>query len=796
MLKESMIKLEIYKSIAEEKCLCDEIILLYSIKGQSYVQIDADNYIMEKDDILIVNENSKCSFKTEKDSTLICIKISYNELCRISDLNNIRFNCSSIRDCKKDYAELSQSINRILDCFLKSEKKIQLISLQYQLIDILLDKFMISSYTPENNSLKEKYSERLNAIKNYINNNYNKQITLNDLANKEYLSVPYLSKFIKEQLGVTFTEYVNGIRLNHAVRDIVNTDLPLTRVSLDNGFATTFIFNKYFKENYNMTPSEYRKKFKKIVKEDSENIEDAKAEIETYLSEVRQAESLNNKDSQEIMVQTDINNSTMINRNYNKIINIGYANDLLESLLQEHIVLLRNDIKFEYARFWGIFNEDMNIENSNGEYNFYKIDKILDFIIGCGMKPFIDLMPKAKRISKNIVEFVEFENKSVKLKRSEEWGRLIHKFIVHCINKYGREEVENWYFDISRSENISICKNEKDKNLLYCETFKIIYSRIKEIIPNAKVGGPGGNFTKSSALEFFKEWRRFDIKPDFISLYIYPYTALVRSGTRVAQASSERDYLLNKLNKMNKVTKELGFSTHEIIISEWNSTVSDRNYINDSAWKASYIVKNVIDSVNKADKIGYRIASDVSSEYLDTNLLLQGGTGLISKNGIKKPAFYAFSFLEKMSTNLVDKGENYIITKNSNNSFSMICHNYKQFNNSYLLNSEENVSINQLEDIYEDEKNLNISFSIKNINKGRYRVKSFILNEKHGSILNEWIELGSDNHLRADEIDYLKSITKPKLEIEHIDIGEEKLNYSLELLPHEVRLITFEIDYN
>lgn len=796
MLKESMIKLEIHKSISEEIDLCDEIILFYIIKGQVFVKIGSDEYVMEKDDILLVNQNNKCSFKTGKDATLICIKISCSELCRVPEFNNIKFSCNSVCDKDKDYTELKKSINRILDCILKNEKKIKIISLEYQLIYILINRFMISSGFYDDHSPKEKYSERLNAIKSYINNNYNNQITLNDLANKEYLSVPYLSKFIKEQLGVTFTEYVNSVRLKHAVNDIVNTDVPITRVSLDNGFATTFIFNKYFKEIYGMTPSQYRKKYEKVNKKDSENIEDAKAEIETYLSEICHEESLNDKNSQGIMIETDIDNSTVINRNYNKIINIGYANDLLESLLQEHIVMLRNDIKFEYARFWGIFNEDMNIENSNGEYNFYKIDKILDFIIGCGMKPFIDLMPKAKRISKNIVDFVEFEKKSLRLKSLEEWDKLIHKFIVHCINKYGIEEVERWYFDISRSENTSASKNEKDEKIIYCKTFNIIYSKIKEIVPNAKVGGPGGNFTKSSALEFFERWNKFDIKPDFISLYIYPYTSLVRSGTEVAQASSERNYLLNKLNKMNKITKKLGFSAHEIIISEWNSTVSDRNYINDSAWKASYIIKNVIDSIDRADKLGYKIASDVSSEYLDTNLLLQGGTGLISKNGIKKPAFYAFSFLEKMSTNLVGKGENFIMTKSSNNSFSIICHNYKQFNNSYLLNSEENISIDELENIYEDEKNLSISFDIKNIKKGRYRVKSFLLNENHGSILNEWIKLGCDNHLRADEIDYLKSITKPKLEIDHIETGEESLKYNVVLLPHEVRLITFKIDYN
>jgi Glycosyl hydrolases family 39. len=176
--------------------------------------------------------------------------------------------------------------------------------------------------------------------------------------------------------------------------------------------------------------------------------------------------------------------------------------------------------------------------------------------------------------------------------------------------------------------------------------------------------------------------------------------------------------------------------------------------------------------------------------------LLQGGTGLISKNGIKKPAYYAFSFLEKLSENIIQKGDNYIMTRNGNNSFAMICHNYKHFNNSYLLNSEENISLSELENFYEDENEQLITFAICNIQNGKYRVKSYILNEEHGSVLNEWIKLNTDNHLKIDEIDYLKGISIPKLEIEYVEVSEGILNYRLKLLPHEVRLITLEIDYN
>ncbi|MFT8347556.1 GH39 family glycosyl hydrolase [Clostridium saccharoperbutylacetonicum] len=792
MFNESIMKIDIFKSMEKEKHLHNFLELLYAIKGEVFVKVEANEYIMKKDDLLLINENNRYKYKTLDDAILICISISYIELCKIIEYRAIKFNCNSVIDHENDFAKLRQNINKILDSILKNEKKLTLISLQIDLIDKLVNQFTVTDDTTA--SSKNKHSDRLNEITNYIYKNYNKQITLNDLANKEFLSVPYLSKFIKEQLGVTFTQYLNSIRLNYALEEVINTDLPLTQVALENGFATTFTFNKYFKETFNMTPSEYRKKFKTTNKINNKTIIEVKEEIESCLTQSDFQENLNNQSVNEIKIE--INNNIIVKKHYNKIINIGYARDILQSLLQEHILILRNEIKFEYARFWGIFNEDMNIESKENDYNFYKIDKILDFIMSTGMKPFIDLMPKAKKISKHPEEDLSLEIEVVKFRSLEEWKKLIHKFIVHCINKYGKEEVEKWYFEVSRNENISIAGTDKDENVVYFEIFDVIYNKIKEMLPNAKVGGPGGNFTKSNALTFFRDWRKYKAKPDFVSIFIYPYTMLIKGGETGAQNSSEKNYFLNKLKSIKKNVINLGYLPDEIIISEWNSTVSNRNYTNDSCSKGAYIIKNVLDSIGKADKLGYWLASDISGEYLDTDLLLQGGSGLISKNGIKKPSFYAFSFLERLSENIVQKGENYIMTRNGNNSFTMICHNYKHFNNSYLFNSEENINLSELENFYEDENEQLITFIISNIQNGKYRMKSYILNEDHGSVLNEWMKLETDNHLKIDEIDYLKGISIPKLKVGYVEVSEGILNYTLNLLPHEVRLITLEIDYN
>lgn len=797
MFKDELIKIEIFKSMQKEEHFHSYVEIVYVVKGDVHLTIEDKQYFMKEDDIVLINKNSKHSMKTSQDSILISFQIDYSELCKFAEKNSVILKDGQVVDKgNSNYIKLRESLNTLLTCFLNNRKRVVFLNLQIQLISKIIDNFIVDSKESLDEGINNKYFERVDKIRDYINSNYRESITLNNLADQEFLSVPYLSKFIKEQFGMTFTEYLNSVRLNYALEDLINTELPITRIALENGFSTTFLFNKCFKEAYKTTPNEYRKKLKQDNKIEDKIDNEVKKELEIYLNKNNIHESVVESLKEESNIQIDISNKKNIKKHYNKILNIGYANDILQSILQEHILMIRNELKFEYARFWGIFNEDMNIEGNDQKYTFYKIDRILDFFVNNKIKPFIDLSPKAKSISKNVLETISFESNVVKFRNLEQWERLIHNFITHCANRYGREEVEKWYFEVSTYKAINENLEDENYNLAYCKIFDVIYRKIKEVLPNAKVGGPGDHFGESDPVEFFKEWREFKSKPDFISLYIYPYSELTKDGETQIYHSSDKDFLLNKLCSIKEIIENSGDLFDEIIISEWSLTISSRNYINDSCFKAAYLVKNIIDSVDNVDSLCYWMASDISEEYLDTDLLLQGGTGLVSKSGMKKPSFYVLSFLEKLSEIMVHKGKNYIITKKNNNTFTIICHNYKHFNNSYLLSYQENFSLQKLSTIYENENELTLSFSISNVPKGKYRVKSYTLNEKYGSVLNKWMELNADSNLRSDEILYLKGVSIPKLDIEYIDVINTGLSYSLELQPHEVRLLTFESDYN
>lgn len=98
---------------------------------------------------------------------------------------------------------------------------------------------------------------RMVEIMNYIQANYI-DITLEDLAEKFYLSKPYISKYIKEKSGITFGEMVKKIRMKKAKSLLKGSNMTVDNIALSVGYQNVEHFNRLFKKAYNMTPIQFR----------------------------------------------------------------------------------------------------------------------------------------------------------------------------------------------------------------------------------------------------------------------------------------------------------------------------------------------------------------------------------------------------------------------------------------------------------------------------------------------------------------------------------------------------------
>jgi len=93
----------------------------------------------------------------------------------------------------------------------------------------------------------------------YIKENYKEKITVEDIANETHLSPSYLFSVFKKHIGVSPISYLNNYRLSAAADLLLGTDRSITQIAQETGINDSVYFNKLFKKQYQMSPSEYRR---------------------------------------------------------------------------------------------------------------------------------------------------------------------------------------------------------------------------------------------------------------------------------------------------------------------------------------------------------------------------------------------------------------------------------------------------------------------------------------------------------------------------------------------------------
>ena len=746
--KRNKLQILVLNSQKKEEHFHQDIELIYILEGMMELVIVEKKFSLSSDDIIVINSNEKHRFTASENILFADVYITYNLMGHVCNGISSAFLCNSTKGDNENYDKLRSILKQLLLNQLLFNQNIdkgqeidfEYISQYFHMLELLKVHFLMTTTSRDSSYLTQKSEQRILQISDYIHGNYAQPISLQNLSEYLYLSEGYLSRYFKQTLGMSFSEYLKQVRLSHALDEILYTDRPITKIAYDNGFSSVSFFNRIFKQEYRKTPSSMRGEIesKEAKKKQEEEHQLINKRLDQYLSEknVKDRESvpLGKKNK-----KYSVKEYKPVTPIWNQLINIGKAVDLLKTEIQEHIILLRKALNYRYVRFWNIFSKELliDISNDQGEYNFAKLDQVMDFILSINLKPFIDLEEKIERINENVQSTILYNEKKVEFASINQWERLIETLMRHWIKRYGVEELSEWKIEVWYGGYCISGKNELDS---YFTLFKSTYQIVKRYVPDLEVGGCGvfPELVSDSANRknfFWKEWVNNACRPDFISILNYSYDRDIKGRDQYGKRSTDNEYLTHSVEKLQKELKEVGIENIKLYISEWNLTISDRNYVNDSCFQGAYVVKNIIDVYDKVDIVGYFNGSDRTSEYYDSNKLLHGGQGLLSKDGIFKPAAFAMEFLNRLYPFFINKSENLLITTNLRNSYGIICHNMKKLSYYYYLTDEEKIEKDKIRNCFEDRNELELEICLDDVENGNYQIKMQRINESSGSVL-------------------------------------------------------------
>ena len=377
----------------------NSIEIIYVLKGSLHIKIDTDSFTLNEREVEIINSDESHEIQGMDDNKVLIFNIDpffFEKYYK--DINNIFFYTNSNDDEDQngpEYEELKTILSQMLCEYVQKledyDEEIEelLITLLYHLVN------NFHYLTHEKEELKEKTDQlaRYHRISKYIYNNYNNNITLQEIAKKEFLSPHYLSHEIKYATGYSFTDLINLTRIEESIKLLLDSDMSISEISDEIGFSHVRYFNKNFKYYYGCTPLQYRKKYATTEKEYDLSKQFEELSLNDALETLSYSlENYNRFNFENKLWNIHVDVDKILNpleKDFKECINLGESFDLLIEDNKDILEEIQEEIHFEYGRLEKMFHSDMGVFLDSDFYNWNKAKGVLEFLSNIYLKPLI-----------------------------------------------------------------------------------------------------------------------------------------------------------------------------------------------------------------------------------------------------------------------------------------------------------------------------------------------------------------------------------------------------------------------
>lgn len=800
--------------------------ILFVLSGEMDILIENKNYHLIEDDIILINPNQLHETHS-RDCVLIAfqLRLSMFQLDWLTP-ETIAFDCnSSTHPDKQIFHPLKVLLAKLVQINSVPEKLNELVnfSYAYQLIHELTLNFR--SETMPVSIRSQKNLDRLRSILTFIEEHYTDDLSLKSLSDLEFLTPTYLSHFFQDNMGMPLTSYITRFRLDKSMQDLLYTDLSLDEVALRNGFPNARSYSKYFMKEYKKLPSQYRKEnagpyaalspldTPKSINYLTLDKFDFFDKLAVYLKDTPSRDT--NADSNGVI--QSLGNISMseitvtLKHTFKCFCSVGRAKELLYESIRDMLRTLQREIGFQYIKFHGIFDDELGVFrlNDNGEpvINYFYLDQVFDFILSLGLKPLVQLsfMPRALAKNPNRTLF-HYPFIISEPNNEEHWVTLISSLTKHFITRYGTSEVYSWIFTFW-NETMNCLPFDFQNVDTFLHLYEITYHAVKEVDPGlvfSSTSYENLHISSDHYIQFLQYAKANHCEPDAYLFHFYP-TAFA-DNKHLARMSLEEfnrrhtdgrllldtnpeafDQCLEEIRQV--LSEEKG---KPVYITEWNLTPSHREWLNDTCFSSAYILRNILVNYDKVDSFCHWSLTDWLEELPFSEELFHGGMGFFTRNGIKKPTYYAYYFLSKLEQHLVTRGDGFFVTRGAHR-YVILLYHYVHFSDLYAQGIMFHTTFTQRYHTFDYAVNKTIHFTLSDIENGSYLITERIVNRHSGSVFDKWLEMGAVELKTQEEVDSLRQLSQPMLYKKLLQTSNHCLPYSATLEPLEIRLVEIEL---
>lgn len=343
--------------------------------------------------------------------------------------------------------------------------------------------------------------------------------------------------------------------------------------------------------------------------------------------------------SRTIQVSADPNaNTSSFDHFWKHSVGSGHALLGTRSDWQAQLKQAVQDIGFERVRMHGVFDDDMSVVLAPGQYQFYNIDVVYDYLLSIGVRPIVELsfMPGIlagcwpwNGTGSKCNYVMHYDGIVQPPMNFADWQDLCRALASHLVERYGVEEVRLWHFEVwNELWGMSYPRP-------YLDLYEAAYQGIKSVDNGLQVGGPAtmqcqwvGQFAADT-----------NGKYDFISTHLYPTDP---NCTWPAPGATDIDCFANTIRDAHsKVPAGKPF-----FMTEYNAGLFNAELLY-SSYAAAFVFRNIPLLEGVLDVWSYWTFTDVFEENGMHSAPFEGfNYGIQTVQGIKKPVYRAFELLK------------------------------------------------------------------------------------------------------------------------------------------------------
>ena len=485
-------------------------------------------------------------------------------------------------------------------------------------------------------------------------------------------------------------------------------------------------------------------------------------------------------------IDVDVRGETSpTDRFYNFSVGSDYPGTLIRDDSLAQLRTVKAELGFRYIRFHAIFHDVLGTYREvDGKpvYDWTRIDDLYDRLLAMGVRPFVELgfTPEAMKTSDQHIFYWKGNTSHPVLSK---WNALMDAFVRHLEQRYGQQEIRHWYFEVWNEPNLADFWEGGDQKA-YFELFDATARSIKRVDPQLKVGGPA---TAGAAWvpELIGHATQAGVPLDFITTHTYGVDGgfLDEQGQSDTKLSPSPDAIVGDVRRVRQQIEHSSMPGLPLYFTEWSTSYTPRDPVHDSYVSAAYILSKLKASEGLAQGMSYWTYSDLFEEPGPPTAPFQGGFGLMNPQGIRKPAYFAYKYLNQLgASELKTADAQSHVTWNDNVLKALVWDFVQPRQDKSNRSFYTKVLPSQLDGF--------VMLDLEHMPPGKYQAAIYRTGYDANDAYTAYLRMGAPKSLTPDQLRQLQAATMDKPDIHAVMVHENgKATVSFSIRTNDVVLV-------